>query len=146
MKDYEKEWKEKQSRLKNGESIEEVDLTAREFDFLIERAETFRGKIMDMSKYKKWLALQDAVSELCEINEEFDAGCSPPERTKRHAVVGLSVPAFMTYEYEERDLLIKAIKNTDCITIAPACIEDKNHDILGDDWSTVVIGLHLCDV
>jgi len=145
-KDYEKAWQEKLARLKNGESIEEVGLTVREFDFLIERAENFRGKFMDMTRYKRWLALEDAVSELCKINEEFNANYSPPTRTKRHAVLGLLVPTFMTYEYEERDLLIGAIKNTDCISIVPMTVENENYDIVGIDWSTVVIGMRIWDV
>lgn len=105
------------------------------------------GKVVDIGRFRRWVALQNAVQELCERDGRYSVEIVPPGEVNEHGSVALQLPSFSLFELEEQELLVQALKNADELLIFPFCEEDeKTGKITTLDWSIILLGLEVKDI
>lgn len=116
-----------------------------------ERAAVFAkplcGKVVDIGKFRQWVALKNAALELCETDDRYSVEIVPPGEVNEHASAALQLPSFSGFELDEQELLLKALKNADELVIVPFFEEDEESgEITTLDWSVILLGLEVKDV
>lgn len=103
--------------VKKNVKVEDIDMTAEEFDEMLWNNEHFKGKTANMKKMNDYKKLKEAllyVFNECELPALYE---DKPKPTQRNASIYLDIKLVKMFMYGAMDKLKEAINIADSFTV-----------------------------